>query len=168
MQKNLVKKKALNLKKRSGPRIGVARVIKGKTVYIGNLLYKIDEKSLFGLFGRFGKVNQVKIIKNPGGDQSKGIAFVEMLKESDADNAIESLNGRVIGGRTVKVSEAIDNAIVARTVPMKQGCVEREKKEEEVDIFDKEAITQNRLKRRRRGSKSTALEEMFRSIGKKQ
>jgi RNA recognition motif-containing protein len=38
--------------------------------------------------------------------QSKGFGFVEMSSESEAQKAIQDLNGKEIDGREIKVNEA--------------------------------------------------------------
>jgi len=81
---------------------------KSKTIYIGNLHYKIDEKNLRGIFGKYGKVKWVKLVKEPKSDKSQGIAFVEMFNSNDAERAIKKLDGSLLDGRTIKVSEAAE------------------------------------------------------------
>src|SRR5690606_2913109 len=78
----------------------------GKTIYIGNLSYEMTEEQIFNKFRSFGKVKYVKLITDLKTKKSKGIAFVQMPKESEASRAIATLDGQVIDGRTVKVSEA--------------------------------------------------------------
>ncbi len=79
------------------------------TIYIGNLNYNITERDIFGIFGQFGKVQEVKMIKIPNTDKHRGIAFVDMCDNRDVPKAINGLDGKVIDGRTAKVSKAIDN-----------------------------------------------------------
>ena len=42
--------------------------------------------------------------------RSKGFAFVEMETEEEASATIQALNGKEIGGRVLKVNEALDRA----------------------------------------------------------
>jgi len=79
---------------------------KGKTVYIGNLSYKRNETGIRVLFSKFGKIKAIDIVKETGTEKSKGYGFVKMEHSRDALLAIESLNGSVVDGRTLKVSEA--------------------------------------------------------------
>jgi RNA recognition motif-containing protein len=39
-------------------------------------------------------------------DKSKGFGFVEMPNNSEADQAIKSLNGKFIEGKNIKVNQA--------------------------------------------------------------
>lgn len=89
--------------------------IKPVMIYIGNLHYKIDEKQLTGIFRRFGRVGEVKVIRDPKTEKSKGIAFVEMLDAKEAQECIQSLDATVIDGRTVKLSIAIDRFAEEKT-----------------------------------------------------
>lgn len=114
----------------------------GKTVYIGNLRYDLAEKDIFGIFGKFGRVKYVKLVKVPGSDKSKGIAFVNMLKSTDADKAIKTLDGHTIGGRKVKVSAAND-----QVKPEGKDKVQTEKKKG----FNKDEIIFKKKMRRSRG-----------------
>ena len=82
---------------------------KGMTVYIGNLNYKRDEKGIKYLFSEFGKVKSIEMIIDKKTEKKKGFAFVKMYRSQDALNAIEELNGTVIDGRTLKVSQAIES-----------------------------------------------------------
>lgn len=77
-----------------------------KTVYINNLSYKRDEKSLKKIFSEYGTVLEVKILVDNVTNQSKGMAFVEMSSVEAAQKAIEGLHGQVLDGRTVKVRYA--------------------------------------------------------------
>ncbi|OFZ25771.1 MAG: hypothetical protein A2381_03370 [Bdellovibrionales bacterium RIFOXYB1_FULL_37_110] len=78
----------------------------GKTVYIGNLNYKRDEEGIKFLFSKYGKVKSVEIIIDPDNDKKLGYAFVRMYRTSEAIKAIKGLNGKIVDGRTLKVSEA--------------------------------------------------------------
>lgn len=69
--------------------------------------YKRDEGGILGLFKKYGYVKEVSIVPGPNGHMSKGIAFVKMAKRDEALKAIKDLNGKVLDGRTLKVSEAI-------------------------------------------------------------
>ncbi|HEY5720196.1 MAG TPA: RNA-binding protein [Gammaproteobacteria bacterium] len=75
-------------------------------IYVGNLPYSVSDSDLRDAFAAFGEVTSVNIITDRMTGQSKGFGFVEMPSNSDADNAIKSLNGSSIGGRNVTVNQA--------------------------------------------------------------
>lgn len=76
------------------------------SIYIGNLNYKMDKVQIAKLFEPFGKVRYVKIVVEPETNKSKGIAFVQLSNKKETTTAISSLNGSLVGGRTLKVSLA--------------------------------------------------------------
>ena len=75
-------------------------------IYVGNLAYSVTEEDLQKLFGEFGEVGSVNIIIDKFTGRSKGFAFVEMPNNSQADEAIKALNGKVVQGRDLKVNQA--------------------------------------------------------------
>lgn len=79
-----------------------------KKIYIGNLNFKTTEENLSEVFGTFGEVLSASIIKDKASGLSKGFGFVEMPEDDAAFKAIQSLNGKDIDGRKVRVSIAED------------------------------------------------------------
>ena len=75
-------------------------------MYIGNLAYDVTEDDLKNAFSEFGEVSSVKIIIDKFSGRSKGFGFVEMPSNSEADQAIKALNGKVLNGRSIKVNQA--------------------------------------------------------------
>lgn len=78
----------------------------GKKLYVGNLSYSMDDQSLTNLFSSYGNVESTRVITDRETGRSKGFAFVEMSDESEAQSAIEKLNGTEQSGRAINVSEA--------------------------------------------------------------
>lgn len=77
-----------------------------KKVYVGNLTYDVTEDQLRELFAQFGSVQSATIITDRWTGRSKGFGFVEMESASEAQTAINSLDGKELGGRPMKVAEA--------------------------------------------------------------
>ena len=75
-------------------------------IYVGNLSYEVTEEDLKKAFEVFGEVDTVKVIKDNYTGRSKGFGFVEMPAKSEAQSAIEGLNGKDLKGRSLNVSEA--------------------------------------------------------------
>ena len=75
----------------------------GKRLYVGNLPDTMTEQELRELFAEHGSVDAVDVIMDRETGRPRGFAFVEM---DNAEAAIEALNGREIGGRTMRVDEA--------------------------------------------------------------
>lgn len=75
-------------------------------IYVGNLPYDVSEDELKDIFTAHGEVSSVNIIKDKYSGRSKGFAFVEMPNNSEAENAIQSLDGSAVKGRDIKVNKA--------------------------------------------------------------
>jgi RNA recognition motif-containing protein len=75
-------------------------------IYIGNLSYETTEKDLESAFSEFGKVVSVKIITDQYNGKSKGFGFIEIPDRTEANAAIEGMNGKEFKGRTIKVNKA--------------------------------------------------------------
>ncbi len=78
----------------------------GKRLYVGNLPYSVSEQDLNEKFGAFGTVESASLITDRDTGRSKGFGFVEMSTDSEAQAAIEQLNGTDYDGRPVTVNEA--------------------------------------------------------------
>ena len=75
-------------------------------IYVGNLSYGITEDELKDVFAEYGEVSNVSIITDKYSGQSKGFGFVEMPTQSEAEEAIKSLDGSMVKGRNIKVNQA--------------------------------------------------------------
>ena len=78
----------------------------GRKLYVGNLPYSASEQLLQSTFSEYGTVESVKLISDRDTGQSKGFGFVEMSNDSEAQAAIDGLNGTDYDGRPMKVNEA--------------------------------------------------------------
>jgi len=75
-------------------------------IYVGNLPYNVTEEELKEAFSEFGEVSSVNVIMDKYSGQSKGFGFVEMEKNSEAEEAIKALNESSLKGRDIKVNQA--------------------------------------------------------------
>ena len=76
-------------------------------IYVGNLNWNMSSEDLQNLFTPFGEVTSAKIVTDKfNNDRSKGFGFVEMPNDSEAKNAISSLNETELDGRTIVVKVA--------------------------------------------------------------
>ena len=76
-----------------------------KTIYVGNLPFTSTEDEVQELFGQHGTVHSVKLISDRDTGRPRGFGFVEMDDDA-ALAAIEALNEKDCGGRTLRVNEA--------------------------------------------------------------
>lgn len=75
-------------------------------LYLGNLSFNTTEKDITEVFAEYGEVVSVNIIKDRDTGEPRGFAFVEMRDSKAGREAIERVNQREIGGRSVTVNEA--------------------------------------------------------------
>ncbi len=77
-----------------------------KNIYVGNLVWDANQDDLYNLFKEFGQVARAEVIHDRETGRSRGFGFVIMDNDSEADNAIEKLNGQAFKGRNLTVNEA--------------------------------------------------------------
>ena len=75
-------------------------------IYVGNLSSDIDDARLNDLVTPFGKPTSSSVAKDRSSGQSKGFGFVEFGNAEEAKAAIAGLNGKEVGGKVLKASEA--------------------------------------------------------------
>ena len=75
------------------------------TIYVGNLPFSATEQDIKVLFERHGKVDSVKLINDRETGKPRGFGFVEM-GSTEAQAAIQGLNGYQMNGRPLRVNEA--------------------------------------------------------------
>ena len=66
----------------------------------------MSEDELREAFSAYGDVSSVKILSDRETGRSRGFGFVEMPNQSEGEAAIAQLNGKELGGRTLRVNEA--------------------------------------------------------------
>jgi cold-inducible RNA-binding protein len=76
-----------------------------KKIYVGNLPFSTTDEDLRELFARHGDVSSASVVTDRETGRSRGFGFVEMDTAS-AQVAITSLDGRDVGGRSLRVNEA--------------------------------------------------------------
>ena len=77
-----------------------------KTLYVGNLPYRVNEQDVKAHFGLHGTVISVRLMKDRRTGKRKGYGFVEML--GDAEQVVQILNDTEFQDRTLKVRMAKD------------------------------------------------------------
>jgi RNA recognition motif-containing protein len=75
-------------------------------IYVGNLSRETTDEDLRQAFEAFGQVTTINIIKDKFSGESRGFGFVEMPTRSEAEAAIEGMNGQDLKGNEVNVNEA--------------------------------------------------------------
>ena len=75
-------------------------------IYVGNLSFDSNEADLTGLFATYGEVESAKIIIDQFTNRSRGFGFIEMSNREEGLKAIQALDSKELGGRSLKVNEA--------------------------------------------------------------
>ena len=75
-------------------------------IYVGNLSYDTNEDALSEIFSEYGTVEESKIVTDRETGRSRGFGFVTMPNDTEAQAAINGLNGKECEGRTLTVNEA--------------------------------------------------------------
>ncbi len=75
-------------------------------IYVGNLSFEATEDQLLSLFEEHGDVLKVNIVTDRDTGRPRGFGFVEMADANQGRAAIEQINGREVGGRSLTVNEA--------------------------------------------------------------
>ena len=79
----------------------------GSRLYIGNLSFDSSEDSLTAALSEGGRtVKEVHIVTDRDTGRPRGFAFAEMGNASEAQAAIEDLDGKSLDGRNLTVNEA--------------------------------------------------------------
>jgi RNA recognition motif-containing protein len=73
----------------------------GKKLYVGNLPFSATEEEIKELFASHGEA----LVNDRETGRPRGFGFVEM-GDSDADAAVEALDGKEFGGRSLRVNVA--------------------------------------------------------------
>jgi RNA recognition motif-containing protein len=77
-----------------------------KNIYVGNLVWEATADDLLALFQSYGAVARAQVITDRETGRSRGFGFVEMDNDSEAQAAIDALNGSPFRGRPLTVNEA--------------------------------------------------------------
>ena len=75
-------------------------------IYVGNLAYATTDDGLKAAFAQYGEVTAVRVVTDRMTGRSKGFGFVTMPDATQAQAAIDALNGHELDGRTVRVNES--------------------------------------------------------------
>ena len=75
-------------------------------IYVGNIPRETSEKEIREAFEQYGEVTSVNLIKDKFTNMLKGFGFVDMPKQTEAENAIKNLDGTMFNGRPLTVNQA--------------------------------------------------------------
>ncbi len=75
--------------------------MRSSNLYIKYVSDSVTEEDLTELFTEYGAIKEVKIVRE------RGMAFIEMERQMDAEAACKGLNRKEFHGRTLQISEAV-------------------------------------------------------------
>lgn len=75
-------------------------------LYVGNLAYSTTDDGLRDFFAAAGDVKSAEIVIERNSGRSKGFGFVEMETDEGAQNAISTLNGKLLDQRPIRIDFA--------------------------------------------------------------
>ncbi len=75
-------------------------------IYVGNLPFNMTEAEFRETIEASGEVSSANLIMDRETGRPRGFGFVEMANDTEAQEAINALNGTDIGGRELRVNEA--------------------------------------------------------------
>ena len=75
-------------------------------IYCGSLSDDVTEDDLRTAFTEYGQVDTARVIMDRYSGRSRGFGFVEMANDTEAETAIQALNGKDLKGRTIVVNQA--------------------------------------------------------------
>ena len=77
-----------------------------RKLFVGNLSFSTEERTLEELFGQAGNVTSVRVMRDQATGRARGFGFVEMETEEAAQAAIDKFNNQEVDGRRIAVNEA--------------------------------------------------------------
>jgi RNA recognition motif-containing protein len=77
-----------------------------KNIYVGNLVWEVNDDDLYELFQQYGTVQRAQVVKDRDTGRSRGFGFVVMPNDGEAQKAIQELSESDFRGRPLTVNEA--------------------------------------------------------------
>jgi cold-inducible RNA-binding protein len=75
-------------------------------LFVGNLDFKVTENELQDAFAAHGNVLEANLVMDRATGRPRGFGFVTMASPEEAQKAIDALNGKDLGGRSLTVNVA--------------------------------------------------------------
>ncbi len=75
-------------------------------LYVGNIPREMTDTQLNDLMKPFGTPTSATVVKDRATGVARGFGFVEFTNDAEARAAIAALDGKEVGGRTLKVNES--------------------------------------------------------------
>lgn len=89
----------------------------GIKLFISGFPLDSSELELVQLVSPYAEVETIKIVRDKVTKKCKGYAFLEVSAESNAEAAIEALNGRTSGDRVLTLTIAEEKPVAQNSLP---------------------------------------------------
>ena len=76
-------------------------------LFVGGLAWATTAETLKAAFESFGTVSEATVVTDRETGRSRGFGFVAFENDEEGKKALESMEGAVLDGRNIRVSEAI-------------------------------------------------------------
>ena len=77
-------------------------------LFVGGLAWATKDDGLKAHFEQCGEVSEAKVILDRDSGRSRGFGFVTFAEAESADQAVSTLNGSELDGRTIRVDKATE------------------------------------------------------------
>jgi RNA recognition motif-containing protein len=77
-----------------------------KRIFVGNFPWSVTDADLLAKFSQFGEVASAKVVTDKLSGRSRGFGFVDMPNDTEAQKAIDAVNGSDWSGRQITANEA--------------------------------------------------------------
>lgn len=84
------------------------------SIFVGDLSLEVNDELLHQFFSEFSSLRQAHVMWDMQTSRSRGYGFATFLDAADAQNAIHTMNGRVLMGRSVRLNWASHKLSVQR------------------------------------------------------
>ena len=75
-------------------------------IFVGDLSADLETPQLKDAFIPFGEISDCRVVRDPQTFKSKNYGFVSFVKKTDAENAIQTMNGQWLGSRAIRTNWA--------------------------------------------------------------
>ncbi len=79
-------------------------------VFVGNLSFDTTREQVEALFAPMGEITEIVVPTDRDSGRPRGFAFVTFASSESAAQAIQKLDGVELGGRNLRVNEAMERA----------------------------------------------------------
>ncbi len=79
-------------------------------VFVGNMSFDTTREQLEAVFAPMGEITEIVVPTDRDSGRPRGFAFVTFASAESAAQAIQKLDGVELGGRNLRVNEAVERA----------------------------------------------------------